>query len=137
VANRTRKKQSHSDRHQGYKDISPNAEVHVWVKDRKCVHSTRVASKEYVDYDYLNSLSKEEKAFLKKFTEEYYFDQFSKDTKHLHDKEQIKELRQENELRRRGYLSADAQPLEYIENKKRLSPEDDIIEYIDYLKTKS
>ena len=136
MANKTRKKQSHSDRYLGYKDISPNNTVKIWEKDKNPVHSSRVASKELVDYDYLSKLTAKERRWLTQFTKEYYFNQFDKDKKPLHNKKAITELHSDNNHRRRCYELTDSQPLEFIDKSHKTSLEDTLIDWIDSKKTK-
>lgn len=49
-----------------------------------CPESMRRRVRDFVDYDYVNSLSPEEKVWLDKFSREYYLASLDKDGKDIH-----------------------------------------------------
>lgn len=55
---------------------------------KKSTHRKHV--RDYVDQDYINQLSEEEKAWLNLFNNEYYKSFFPKDEVHLHDTLELK-----------------------------------------------
>lgn len=137
MSNKTIKKQSHSDRYQGYKDISPNNECQVWVKDKNPTHSTREAARPYMDCDYWNQLSKEERKWLLQFNSEYYLTEKPKKSKPLHHKDMYVEIYDSNNKRRRNYCLADGRPIHNGPPFSTKSPEDALIEALDLLNKKS
>jgi hypothetical protein len=76
---------------------------------------------EYLDYDYLSSLTDKEKEFLNKFTEEHYRAYFNKDVKkHLHKKKERKSVYNANNARNRCIISRSKkeQNLYYVDTQK-------------------
>ena len=100
---------------------------------KKPVAATRTAARPFVDYDYIHKLSPEEKVFLNKFTNEYYYEDFRKGTA-LHSETQKAAITTDNNRRRRSIEAKQRHidpsiDLAYL--KPATSPEEAIIAAID------
>lgn len=86
---------------------------------------SKAGAKELADSDYWSALSADEKRFLRKFEQEYYFNTFSDEP--LHSKRHSKDI-YADDYRRRNSTTADS---ELPANLASASPMDALIEAID------
>ncbi len=103
-------------------------------KDPHPTQATGSAALPYLDYDYINKLSKEEKEWLYKFNGEYYMD--IKKGKTLHPKDMWVRLYSNNNARRRCYNLTSGVPIPTNPKFSTPSPEDALIEVIDLVNHK-